>query len=305
MGKAIFGALMGVGQGVSQYGQLLARDVIAKQHAKEEFDRQTSLLEIRDRYERDRLKDELNPMSEIGSLREAKRLRELNEQYDPADPIYQKREAERIRLAKESIDPTTEVGGLMEAKAEREHKRQVELRQAYGYGTSTGLGTYNPSNYSDETNQEIMTIYSSNIDAGMSEKDALIDAQRQVGVAGNLKSKPSSVGQDLGVEIEKRILGDMQDANKMSATDLAYLLSEDNPERLAELENKPKSELLKMYRQTLRTDVYPRPPGLMNSASSSGAGSSRDNPVDATQFTSSPPTGTWVRLPDGRVVQVP
>lgn len=34
-------------------------------------------------------------------------------------------------------------------------------------------------------------------------------------------------------------------------------------------------------------------------------GASRDNPADASQFSERPPVGTWVRLSDGRVIQIP
>jgi len=54
--------------------------------------------------------------------------------------------------------------------------------------------------------------------------------------------------------------------------------------------------------------AQPAQPGQMGiqprqAPTSGAAGSSQDNPADATSFSAKPPSGTWVRLPDGRVVQ--
>ncbi|NID14958.1 hypothetical protein [Luteibacter yeojuensis] len=40
-------------------------------------------------------------------------------------------------------------------------------------------------------------------------------------------------------------------------------------------------------------------------AAPAAAGSSQDNPLDATSTATQPPPGTWVRLPSGRVMQIP
>ena len=40
-------------------------------------------------------------------------------------------------------------------------------------------------------------------------------------------------------------------------------------------------------------------------ASKAPPGSSRDNPAPAEAFKSKPPSGTWVKLPTGQVIQIP
>ncbi len=46
-------------------------------------------------------------------------------------------------------------------------------------------------------------------------------------------------------------------------------------------------------------------PKVSQTAAMPAPGASRDNPVDAQATTARPPSGTWVRLPSGSVVQVP
>lgn len=45
--------------------------------------------------------------------------------------------------------------------------------------------------------------------------------------------------------------------------------------------------------------------GAAAPASSAAPGSSQNNPIDATSTPTQPPPGTWVRLPSGRVMQIP
>lgn len=72
------------------------------------------------------------------------------------------------------------------------------------------------------------------------------------------------------------------------------------------------SEARKQLIDAMTAEVIGAPTaGLMSgpkpsaSASASAPGSSKDNPIDATTQQTRPPSGTWVRLPSGNVVQVP
>lgn len=64
------------------------------------------------------------------------------------------------------------------------------------------------------------------------------------------------------------------------------------------------------YRETVNyiAPLDPEPTGIGlfrdNPGQEGQPGSSRENPVDATQLTAPPPSGTWVRRPDGTVAQV-
>lgn len=111
MSKAIWGGLMGLGQGISQYGSAVGNAAMRRAEAAEEFDRQTSLLEIRDRYQRTLEKEKYDPNSEIGGLMEAQRKRLLAEESDPNNPTYQMMEAQRLKVSEEK------------------HAQDVELRQ--------------------------------------------------------------------------------------------------------------------------------------------------------------------------------
>ena len=50
-----------------------------------------------------------------------------------------------------------------------------------------------------------------------------------------------------------------------------------------------------------KTDIFSSP----KAASKAPPGSSRDNPAPAEAFKSKPPSGTWVKLPTGQVIQIP
>lgn len=67
-----------------------------------------------------------------------------------------------------------------------------------------------------------------------------------------------------------------------------------------------KNAVIENYRELVNSIEPPQEPvGLGLYQQSGGPGSSRDNPIPASSFDSKPPSGTWVRLPDGKVVQVP
>jgi len=50
-----------------------------------------------------------------------------------------------------------------------------------------------------------------------------------------------------------------------------------------------------------KTDIF----SSSKAASKAPPGSSRDNPAPAEAFKSKPPSGTWVKLPTGQVIQIP
>ena len=50
-----------------------------------------------------------------------------------------------------------------------------------------------------------------------------------------------------------------------------------------------------------KTDIF----SSSKAASKAPPGSSRDNPAPAEAFKSKPPSGTWVKLPNGQVIQIP
>lgn len=84
--KAAYGALMGLGQGISGYGQSMMADTLRKEQEQRAYDRQRSLEEIRQKYQQGLIdsaraydREKLDPNTEIGSLVEEEKQRRLQD----------------------------------------------------------------------------------------------------------------------------------------------------------------------------------------------------------------------------------
>ena len=297
MSKAAWGAIAGLGQGISQYGGLMGAEAIRKKDRQDEIDRQNSLEEIRRRYQvedrqelrayqdvqrdegRTYMEDQRNEGREYATNQKIKAS-------TPGNPEYDLAEAQRQMQRKETLAD------------------QKEIR-TIPFGGGSGFGTYNPSNYNDDTNQDIMMATQKNLENGMDKKDAIENAQMTVGVAGNLRSKPSFSGGAIESSTHEIINNEIRALKSQDKYGMIQQMLDEEVASKEELEDKTGPQLLNIYRKHLRENVYPI--GLMNQGAptfNTDPGSSQDNPIDITPGALKPPLGTWVRTPDGTVQQV-
>ena len=301
MSKAAWGAIAGLGQGISQYGGLMGAEAIRKKDRQDEIDRQNSLEEIRRRYQvedrqelrayqdvqrdegRTYMEDQRNEGREYATNQKIKAS-------TPGNPEYDLAEAQRQMQRKETLADQKEIRAM-----------------PYGGGSNggSGFGIYNPANFDDETNQAVTTAYQENLDSGMDPRAAIDDAQARIGVAGNLRSKPSFSGGAIESSTHEIINNEIRALKSQDKYGMIQQMLDEEVASKEELEDKTGPQLLNIYRKHLRENVYPI--GLMNQGAptfNTDPGSSQDNPIDITPGALKPPLGTWVRTPDGTVQQV-
>jgi hypothetical protein len=239
MGKAAYGALMGLGQGISQWGNQMAADVLSKQKEKREFDRQASLLDISQRYQQTQLQE----------------TREYNEGQKLEQRTYDegRKEEEREYKLREATPGTPEYEARQRLQDE-ELERQKELRAVpYASSASGGsvLSTINPDNYTAESFgpwvEEVTRLMDQE---GLSEREAGLVAQTKFPLiskpeatkeadAGAIKSARedtqefSSNYDDKQSKIERLVelgLGTPEDLEKLSVTQLDALFRDSRME---------------------------------------------------------------------------
>ena len=103
--KALWGALMGAGQGISQYGSWLGTNALAEDADRRISRRQQSLEEIRERYQNQRTAD---TRAYQDSVRADNRAYEL-EKLDPDSEYYRRSEALRTKQADEALGRSKEL----------------------------------------------------------------------------------------------------------------------------------------------------------------------------------------------------
>lgn len=251
--RALYAGLAGIGQGAAQYGGWLAGDALARMGEDREFDRQKSLMEIRQRYQTQTQIDMADPNSALGGALERQRIRFAKEQLgDPSTELGPLMEDYRIKLAKEQYDPTTEVGAVMEAHRGRENQRAIDLREAYGYGSSAGIiGNLSPGLYTPESWNKFMVVLNDEIAAQQTrgEKEDVEAAARKAFTIAPLVEKkevPAGVQGDITSSINDALGIFMQGGKAQMVMTLMDL--ELGGE---ELQDKSVNELVEIYRQFL------------------------------------------------------
>jgi len=251
--KAMYGALMGLGEGISGYGKSLTLDELRKQEDERTFDRQHSLQEIRQRYENS-VREETRGYNE---------KREL-EKVTPGTPIYDASEAERSRLSEEKQTQSLE---------------QIEARGTHLYGGSSGMmNKFNPSVYTEESAREYMIEVRRLMET---ENMTAQEAQQIAFTTVDLQYKPPSTSQDnagmnSSIDDELAVFLDKPDELKIETL---ISLGED-PQALI---GKSTMELIELYKTKLygifqrrgqdRTDQFN---GLMNPGGAAGQGANPD-----------------------------
>lgn len=234
MGNILKGALMGLGQGLSQYGQALTKEELLKQSDARTFDRQVSLQEISQQYQRSE-KD--------------------------ADNEY------ALQQKKDALDPTTELGDLTEAAAVRTQGRAIEVVQEraslYGRG---GRSPLNPNNWT----QESWTPYISEIlrlkddDPDLSDEEA--DTQAQVAFP-LVQNKTSANASD--VNIEKAVTAEVVIfLNLPTELKVDWLVNQLGFKE-ADLTGKSDKQLIELLKVNLY-EIFTRSKGLMGGPPSTG-----------------------------------
>jgi len=155
--KAVYGALMGLGEGISGYGKALTTDALRRQADERDYDRQHSLQQIRQQYQNQR---------QLDSQAFQKQLQQEN--WDEAERVRQ----EGFTRDEAGRDPTTRLGALVEAEAERDSARRVNERSAYYGGSSGVLSKINRNNWTPESLAAHLDEKQRLQEDGMSETDA-------------------------------------------------------------------------------------------------------------------------------------
>lgn len=271
MSKAWYGALMGLGQGISGYGDALTKNALAvqaderasaRQRERDEREsiRQQSLQEIRQQFETD-----------MQDRREAFDLQKIEDarQYDL-----------------DKVNPETEAGRLLEAERQRELERQIELRETpYGGRTSSVPTAIQNTEYYKGLSPEERVIY---------------DRVNKISELGVLDQK----------DMDKAVLDLYKTFTSKSQYDqedelLRHGIDPETPPDQAEM------LLIEAYREKINVisgqgqqpETQAQPVPLMDDGYNA-PGSSRANPIDAASLPNKPPPGTWVRLPNGEIKQV-
>ena len=257
--KALYGALMGMGEGISQYGGVLTADELRKAAANETFDRQTSLQEIRQRFQIEFRGEEREYQSELLA---DKHQRE-EDMMTPGNPLYEMGETQRQKMRGEG--------------QEDDLAKIRERNKIYGGGNSASIRNTEFYKALSDADKEIYDHVNK-----ISEKGVLTQAQRDkyvLDLYANFskqgKYDQNSTVKNLGID------------PKLTGTDL-------------------RDAIITQFRSTVDSVAGPKPTtGLMNPGNSMSPGSGPNNPIDVTTISSPPPPGTWVRLPDGRIEQMP
>ncbi len=279
MGKAVYGALMGLGQGISQYGNALSADALSDRNDERMFTRQQSLEDIRQRFQFEFRQEERTFQEDV---RDEKRDYDEGREMDLLDPgsdLYKSREAERKRLADEE-------------QANKEALRKIP------YGGSGGvLSNLNQSQWTPKSWRALMT----EINRVQSVERLTIDEAYQIASAKiPLVPKPGASSSDTANT--NKIINESVDVFSEQFKDSMILeLQEWFPGE--DLSRLTKLQLVEKFKELKRLQLSPS--GLMNQAQFAAPGSSQANPVDVRTTNTPPPPGTWVRLPDGRIVQMP
>lgn len=230
MSKAGYAALMGLGEGLAQYGGWRAQDALLQQREDRVFSRQKSLEEIRQRY---REAEIASQRTYNESIRDEERQYGLK-QLTPGTPEYDLREQQR---QKERTESRTDAEALIEARGD-----------AYGYGSRGGgkvLSALNPASFTTESWTPFIKEFNALVEAGTDEKDAVRKAME----VAPLQLKPSS---SAGVD----------QAAVRSANEAMSVAMEESPEYLREmlleagyseqqLAGLSKFELLQLYRAAM------------------------------------------------------
>ena len=240
--KAWYGALMGVGQGVSTYGAALTTDALREQADDRIINRQHSLAQIRQQFDlkmqADRQQFQMDTRDEKRTYDEDRELELLN----PDSELYQKNEAERARLAAEK-----------QANA-------VELRStAYGGsgGASGIMGNLNQSQWTQESFQTFMSeVNRLQADEGLSAEEAY---QRASGTT-PLVPKPGASSADTA-NTNKIMNASIDAFMQQDKASMVFMLEEWFPGE--DLSTLTKRQLLDKYKE-VQGFAFPGGGGLMN-----------------------------------------
>jgi len=232
--KASYGALMGLGEGISEYGKTLSVEESRKQSDARTFDRQKSLQEISQQFrsgETDR-KNEYD-MDKI----------------TPGSDIYEAYEANRQKVRTEG---TEDAIAIAEARA-----------NVYSGGSGKVMSQFNMSQWTPESSR----MFLQEVQRLVTEED--MDEQEAMLVAGGtieLKPKPpsssaESAGITKAVNVDLGIFNGQPKEGKIQL--LVALLGEDQRSRL---EAMTVVELLRLYKMEAYNAYSPPGAGLMNAA---------------------------------------
>lgn len=228
MGKAAYGALMGLGEGISDYGKTLTADTLSRQKEQRELDRQASLQQIRQQFQ---MQLQQNTQQFQTDLRDEKRAyeeaREM-ELLDPNSDLYQAKEAERARLAKEKQD------------------QELERINARGdsYSTRSALPSLSQlSAFTDESRDRAISEYKERVNAGEDPSDAWFMAQQA------LESKDPNKSSGVETKITSAVVDGMKGFAALDIDSKRYLLESKYPNR--QLDTASEDVLDRLYQQYL------------------------------------------------------
>jgi len=246
--KAVYGALMGLGQGISGYGKTLTVEELRKQEDARTTERQHSLQQIRQQYEN-------------GVRAETRRYNEDREM--------------------EGLDPSSEYGGALEAQrsrlAEEKHKQSMELvgerAKMYGGGSGKIMSQFNMSQWTPESGQLFMAEVQRLIEEeGMSPQEAQMVASSTVDLVPKVQSTASdTAGMNSSIDDEVGLF--LSQPREMKIEALVELLGEEARPQLEAMEVRAMIELYKtnLYQIFARRRQDPTPSGLMSGAGGNDA----------------------------------
>ena len=248
--KAVYGALMGLGEGISGYGKSLTLEELRKQEDERTFSRQHSLQEIKQRYQK-------QVIAEKRTYDEGREMEGLT----PGTDLYDKKEAQRQI---ERGEKTKDAISVAEARA-----------AVYSGGSSGVMGRFNMSQWTPESGQEFMAEVNRLVESGMSPQEA----QRVASGTIDLVPKPQSTSSDsagMNSTIDDELALFLSQPKELKVAALIELLGE---ESRGQLEAMSVSDLIEAYKTQLyqvfarrQTDPTPKPMGLMQPGGQDGAG---------------------------------
>jgi len=238
--KATYGALMGLGQGISQFGTTLTADTLKRQDDERIFSRQQSLQEISQRYQKQLQLDSQKFQTD-----------KQQDQWDredalvtPGTPLYQQYEDQRQKLRGEKQADSLE---------------QIKAREAmYGSGRGGGvLANLNPSQWTPESFQPFMAEVNRLIDEDGMSADRAVEI-----VAGQMKLVPKPGASSADTANNNKIINSAVDIfGDAEIDEMIEFLQEYFPTE--DLTNLTKDQLVIKFRELKRGHLISAP-GLMN-----------------------------------------
>ena len=283
MGKAMWGALMGLGQGISQYGDTLTKDTLARQAAQREFDRQVSLEEIRQKYAETQLAEtRLYNEGQKDKDREYADTKAL-EALTPGNPLHDAAETKRQVIRGETEDDAL-------ARIEAQSDATAARWEARGGGKASAA-IQNVEYYKglDDSGKAVFERVNKISEQGeLTEKDI---AKASIDLYNNFMAKD---------RLEKKdALKSMRLDPELTGDDLQAALIAKFQGAIRAIAAPPEAP------QTFTPPATPVAPVGAPLTGMGAPGSSQKNPLDVTPQSPPPPSGTWIRSLDGRVMQVP